>query len=117
MTIIPNPDEARDPVRALFADNPVVRAVVVALRVLGCVTRSNADSLLSLTVVQLTDRERAVVLDAFPLEVFPGAGGHMGTRPLEPGQVCACGRPAVRVDLTELAGDVATCGQHDGSQR
>ena len=96
---------------------PIVPAVANALYVLGCLTRDNARALLSLTVVQLTDAERAAVLEVFPVEVFPGAGGHMGTYPAEPGQMCACGRPAVRVDMTEHAGDVPTCGQHRGGAR
>jgi hypothetical protein len=46
--------------------NPVVDEVAQALRVLGCITRGNADALLSLTVVHLTDRERTAVLAHFP---------------------------------------------------
>lgn len=45
--------------------NPVVDEVAQALRVLGCVTRTNADALLSLTVVHLTEREREAVLAHF----------------------------------------------------
>jgi trimethylamine:corrinoid methyltransferase-like protein len=50
----------------LFDGNPIIAAVVTALRVLGAVSRTNADALLGLTTVQLTDRERTAVLDAFP---------------------------------------------------
>lgn len=46
--------------------NPVVDEVAQALRVLGAITRTNADALLSLCVVHLTDRELAAVLDQFP---------------------------------------------------
>lgn len=46
--------------------NPVVDRVAESLRVLGCITRGNADALLGLTVVQLTDRERDAVLAQFP---------------------------------------------------
>lgn len=46
--------------------NPVVAEVANALRVLGCIDRSNAAALLSLTVVHLTDRERDAVLAEFP---------------------------------------------------
>lgn len=53
----------------LFHDNPIIAAVVTALRVLGCITRSNAAALLSLTTVQLTAREVTAVLAAFPAEV------------------------------------------------
>jgi hypothetical protein len=49
------------------AGNPVLFAVAHALRVLGAVTRENAAALLGLTVVELTDRERAEVLAAFPV--------------------------------------------------
>lgn len=45
--------------------NPVVDEVAQALRVLGCITRGNASSLLYLTTVQLTDRERDGVLAHF----------------------------------------------------
>lgn len=45
--------------------NPLMDRVAEALRVLGCVDRSNAAALLSLTVVHLTDRERTAVLDQF----------------------------------------------------
>ncbi|MER7273853.1 hypothetical protein ABT369_05330 [Dactylosporangium sp. NPDC000244] len=93
-----------------------VPAVANALHVLGCVTRSNAAALLDLTTVQLSEAERVAVLAVFPLEVFPGAGRHMGKLPAVPGMLCACGRPAVRVDLTEHAGEVPTCGQHPGRE-
>lgn len=47
------------------AENPIVEDVARSLRILGCVTRGNADALLGLTVVHLTDRERAAVLARF----------------------------------------------------
>jgi hypothetical protein len=47
-------------------DNPVIDAVAEALRVLGCTTRTDAEMLLSLTVVELTDREQDIVLARFP---------------------------------------------------
>lgn len=46
--------------------NPIITAVITALRVLGCFTRTNADALLSLTVVDLSARERLAVLADFP---------------------------------------------------
>lgn len=45
--------------------NPVLDDVARSLRILGCVSRSNAAALLSLTTVHLTDRERAAVLEQF----------------------------------------------------
>jgi hypothetical protein len=55
-------------VNTVFEGNPIIAAVVAALRLLGCITRTNADALLSLTTVDLTEREWAAVLDAFPTD-------------------------------------------------
>lgn len=46
--------------------NVLLDRVAEALRVLGCITRGNADALLGLTAVHLTDRERDAVLAQFP---------------------------------------------------
>lgn len=47
--------------------NPLMDRVAEALRVLGCVDRSNAAAVLALTITgfDLTDRERTAVLDQF----------------------------------------------------
>lgn len=50
------------------ADNRVIAEVAAALRTLGAVSRTNADALLGLCVVELTDRERAAVLGTFAVE-------------------------------------------------
>jgi hypothetical protein len=46
--------------------NPLPDRVADALRVLGCISRRNADALLGLTALSLTDREREQVLAQFP---------------------------------------------------
>lgn len=48
--------------------NPVVAKVAESLRVLGCVTRTNAEALLGLCVVELTPREVEAVLSTFTVE-------------------------------------------------
>lgn len=45
--------------------NPLLDRVAESLRVLGCVTRGNAASLLSLGIVHVTDRERGQILEQF----------------------------------------------------
>ncbi|WP_446218296.1 hypothetical protein [Micromonospora sp. IBHARD004] len=40
-----------------------------------------------------------------------------GERPAEPGEVCTCGRPAVKVFTGGRHGDTGYCGLPDGGQK